>query len=102
MHQSRYTTVATPYESASLHQETTEENFMKTLRVNTLGAPDCCIWPADPLAGPFFAIKHASPVIAANDDGGCIVCTASIAAIRADVTPLEYAASKGALVSLGS
>jgi len=67
-------------------EETTEEDFMRTLRVNTLG--------------PFFAIKHASPVISQNEDGGAIVCTASIAAIRADITPLEYAASKGALVSL--
>merc|ERR1711907_723489 len=56
---------------------------MRALKVNTLGA--------------FFAIKHAS---AAMEDGGSIIVTASIAAIRADVTPLEYAASKGAVISM--
>jgi NAD(P)-dependent dehydrogenase (short-subunit alcohol dehydrogenase family) len=32
--------------------------------------------------------------------GGNIVCTASIAAIRADLTPLEYSASKAGVRSL--
>jgi len=36
----------------------------------------------------------------AQEEGGAIVCTASIAALRADVTPLEYAASKGAVISM--
>ncbi len=31
---------------------------------------------------------------------GSIICTASVAAIRADVTPLEYAASKGAVIAM--
>ena len=59
---------------------------MGCLRVNTLG--------------PFFAIKYASAAMESAGDGGAIVCTASIAAIRADVTPIEYAASKGAVISM--
>ena len=83
-----------------LYQESTEQDFVATLRVNTLGMRALSSSPSVS-PGPFFAIKHASAAMAENEDGGSIICTASIAAIRADVTPLEYAASKGALVSLG-
>jgi len=67
-------------------EDTTEESFMRCLRVNTLG--------------PFLAIKHASKAMETAEEGGAIICTASIAAIRADVTPLEYSASKGAVISM--
>jgi len=67
--------------------EETEESFLRTLGVNTLG--------------PFMAIKYAAAAMANNPvKGGSIVCTASIAAMRADLTPLQYAASKGAVLSL--
>jgi len=67
-------------------EDTTEESFMRCMRINTLG--------------PFFAIKHASAAMQEAGEPGSIVCTASIAAIRADVTPLEYSASKGAVIAM--
>jgi len=61
----------------------TEESFVRTLQINTLGS--------------FLAIKHAAPEMKRTAGKGSIVLTSSIAAIRADLTPLQYAASKGAL-----
>ena len=58
---------------------------MRTLQVNTLG--------------PFLAIQAASEAMK-QTGGGCIIVTSSIASIRADLTPLQYAASKGALLSM--
>ena len=52
------------------------------------------------LIGPFLAIKYASEFMSRQDDGGSIICTASIAAIRADVTPLGYSCSKAGVVAL--
>jgi NAD(P)-dependent dehydrogenase (short-subunit alcohol dehydrogenase family)/cytochrome P450 len=49
--------------------------------------------------GPLLAIKHAAPIMAAAGTGGSIVCTASIAARMADLTPVEYAASKAAVIA---
>jgi NAD(P)-dependent dehydrogenase (short-subunit alcohol dehydrogenase family) len=66
--------------------EETAESFERTLQVNTLGG--------------FLAIKHASEAMKTLGNGGSIILTSSIASIRADVTPLQYAASKGALLSL--
>jgi NAD(P)-dependent dehydrogenase (short-subunit alcohol dehydrogenase family) len=67
--------------------EESEESFMRALQVNTLGG--------------FMAIKYASEGMKKNGgNGGSIIITSSIASIRADVTPLAYAASKGALLSL--
>lgn len=65
--------------------EETEESFLRTLNVNTMGV--------------FMGIKYASEAMK-KSGGGSIVCTASIAALRADLTPLQYAASKGAVLSL--
>mmetsp|Transcript_14858 Transcript_14858/g.37554 ORF Transcript_14858/g.37554 Transcript_14858/m.37554 type:complete len:289 (+) Transcript_14858:2-868(+) len=62
-----------------------EEEFMRTMSVNVLSA--------------FTAIKYAGPAMA-KTGGGSIICTASIAALRADLTPLQYAASKGAILSM--
>ena len=66
--------------------EETEESFMRSFAINTLG--------------PFMAIKYASEAMKRTAGGGSIITTASIAAIRSDLTPLQYAASKGALLSL--
>lgn len=74
-------------------QDSTLEGFERTMKVN--------------LGGPFLAIKHASEAMKQNpegDDGypagGAIVCVSSIAAIRADISPVDYSASKGGVVSL--
>ena len=37
--------------------------------------------------GPFLALKHAAPIMA-EAGGGAIIITTSVAAVRADVTPL--------------
>mmetsp|Transcript_18532 Transcript_18532/g.22677 ORF Transcript_18532/g.22677 Transcript_18532/m.22677 type:complete len:281 (+) Transcript_18532:129-971(+) len=63
----------------------TEEQFLQTLQINTMSA--------------FMGIKYASEAMK-KVGGGSIICTSSIAAIRADLTPLQYAASKGAVLSL--
>jgi len=52
------------------------------------------------LLGPFLAIKHATRIMVRQDSGGSVICTASIAAIRADVTPLAYSCSKAGVVAL--
>ena len=65
--------------------DTTVELFQEILRVN--------------LIGPFLAIKHASPVMTRNG-GGAIVCTASVAGLRAGAGGLPYSASKAGVVNL--
>jgi len=64
----------------------TEDSFMRTMQINTLG--------------PFMAIKYASEAMKTTAGGGSIIITSSIASIRADLTPLQYAASKGAVLSM--
>ncbi|HEV2364874.1 MAG TPA: glucose 1-dehydrogenase [Caulobacteraceae bacterium] len=59
--------------------------FLEILRINLLG--------------PFFAIKHASPVMRAAG-GGSIICTASAAALRSGAGGIAYSASKAGVVSL--
>ena len=61
------------------------DDFERTVRVNTVG--------------PFLAIKHAAPVMV-EAGGGAFIVTTSVAAVRADVTPLGYSASKAAALSL--
>lgn len=51
------------------------------------------------LIGPFLAIKHASPHMIAQKKGS-IVCTASVAGLRANAGGLPYSASKAGVVSL--
>ena len=51
------------------------------------------------LIGPFLAIKHAAPVMRANG-GGSIVCTASVAGLRAGAGGPAYSASKAGVISL--
>lgn len=51
------------------------------------------------LAGTFLAIKHAAPVLTAAG-GGSIICTASVAGLRANAGNSAYSASKAGVVSL--
>lgn len=65
--------------------EQTPELWMEVLRVN--------------LIGPFLAIKHASPLMMAQGHGA-IVCTASVAGLRANAGGHPYSASKAGVISL--
>jgi NAD(P)-dependent dehydrogenase (short-subunit alcohol dehydrogenase family) len=51
------------------------------------------------LIGPFLAIKHAAPVMA-KQGSGSIVCTASVAGLRASAGGSAYSASKAGVISL--
>ena len=65
--------------------ELTPEDWLPVLRVN--------------LIGPFLAIKHAAaPMREAG--GGSIVCTASVAGLRAGAGGVPYSASKAGVVNL--
>lgn len=65
--------------------EQSPEDWHKILRVN--------------LIGPFLAIKHAAPVIRERG-GGSIVCTASVAGLRAGAGGPAYSASKAGVINL--
>ncbi len=65
--------------------DTTVEMFMGLLRVN--------------LIGPFLAIKHASPHLRKQGKGS-IICTASVAGLKANAGGLPYSASKAGVISL--
>jgi NAD(P)-dependent dehydrogenase (short-subunit alcohol dehydrogenase family) len=64
--------------------EQTPEDWERILRVN--------------LIGPFLAIKHAAPVM--KDRGGSIICTASVAGLRAGAGGPAYSASKAGVIRL--
>eukprot|EP00924_Labyrinthula_sp_SR-Ha-C_P007658 augustus_masked-scaffold_42-processed-gene-2.64-mRNA-1 protein AED:1.00 eAED:1.00 QI:0/-1/0/0/-1/1/1/0/267 len=66
--------------------EESEEMFLKTLKVNTFGN--------------FLAIKYASEQMLNQTNECSILCTGSIAALSSDLTPLQYAASKGGVLSM--
>ncbi len=51
------------------------------------------------LIGPFLAIKYAAPVIKERG-GGAIICTASVAGLRAGAGGPAYSASKAGVISL--
>jgi NAD(P)-dependent dehydrogenase (short-subunit alcohol dehydrogenase family) len=51
------------------------------------------------LIGPFLAIKHAAPAMRAAGRGA-IICTASVAGLRANAGKSAYAASKAGVISL--
>lgn len=51
------------------------------------------------LIGPFLAIKAASPHMI-RQGGGSIICTASVAGLRANAGGLPYSASKAGVISL--
>jgi len=65
--------------------EQSPEDWNEILRVN--------------LIGPFLAIKHGAPAMQARG-GGSIVCTASVAGIRAGAGGPAYSASKAGVISL--
>ncbi len=63
----------------------TVEQWTEVLRVN--------------LIGPFLAIKHASRVMTPRG-AGAIICTASVAGLKANAGSSHYAASKAGVISL--
>jgi NAD(P)-dependent dehydrogenase (short-subunit alcohol dehydrogenase family) len=65
--------------------EQTAEDWAEILRVN--------------LIGPFLAIKHAHPHLKRRG-GGSIICTASVAGLRAGAGGAAYSASKAGVISL--
>jgi NAD(P)-dependent dehydrogenase (short-subunit alcohol dehydrogenase family) len=65
--------------------QTSVDLFQEILRVN--------------LIGPFLAIKHASPVMQ-KQGSGSIVCTASVAGLKANAGGVPYSASKAGVISL--
>ena len=65
--------------------EQTEQDWAEILRVN--------------LIGPFLAIKYAAPLM--NERGaGSIICTASVAGLRAGAGGAAYSASKAGVINL--
>jgi NAD(P)-dependent dehydrogenase (short-subunit alcohol dehydrogenase family) len=71
--------------TARMVSDTSTELFKEVLRVNLLG--------------PFLAIKYAAPLIAKQGKGS-IVCTASVAGLRAGAGPVAYSASKAGVINL--
>ncbi len=69
---------------ASITQQTAED-WAEILRIN--------------LIGPFLAIKHAAPVMR-QQSGGSIICTASVAGLRAGAGGAAYSASKAGVINL--
>jgi NAD(P)-dependent dehydrogenase (short-subunit alcohol dehydrogenase family) len=69
---------------ASIFEQSVED-WQEILRVN--------------LIGPFLAIKHAAPVMKERG-GGSIICTASVAGIRAGAGGPAYSASKAGVIRL--
>jgi NAD(P)-dependent dehydrogenase (short-subunit alcohol dehydrogenase family) len=65
--------------------EQTVEHWQEVLRVN--------------LIGPFLAIKHAAPLMVKQRTGS-IICTASVAGLRANAGGNPYSASKAGVISL--
>jgi NAD(P)-dependent dehydrogenase (short-subunit alcohol dehydrogenase family) len=65
--------------------EQTEADWAEILRVN--------------LIGPFLAIKHAAPLMNLRG-GGSIICTASVAGLRAGAGGAAYSASKAGVINL--
>ena len=63
----------------------TPEDWQEILRVN--------------LIGPFLAVKHAGPALKERG-GGSIICTASVAGIRAGAGGPAYSASKAGVIRL--
>jgi NAD(P)-dependent dehydrogenase (short-subunit alcohol dehydrogenase family) len=65
--------------------EQSAEDWEEILRIN--------------LIGPFLAIKHAAPLLKERG-GGSIICTASVAGIRAGAGGPAYSASKAGVINL--
>lgn len=76
-----------------IFSDTTKEDFMNVLRVNTLG--------------PFLAAKHAARAMAKTSSekkasGGSIIMTASVAGIRSNAGPTPYSASKSGVINMAT
>lgn len=69
---------------ASIFEQTVED-WQEILRIN--------------LIGPWLAIKHAAPVMN-EQGGGAIICTASVAGLRAGAGGPAYSASKAGVIQL--
>jgi len=65
--------------------ELSVEDWQRTLGVNTIGV--------------FLAVKHAVPELK-KSGGGAIVCTASVAGLRANAGGVDYSASKAGVISI--
>lgn len=65
--------------------ELTVADWQRTLAVNTIGV--------------FLAIKHAVPALRKSPNGA-ILCTASVAGLRANAGGLDYSASKAGVISI--
>jgi NAD(P)-dependent dehydrogenase (short-subunit alcohol dehydrogenase family) len=65
--------------------EQTQQEWAEILRVN--------------LIGPFLAIKYAAPLMNGRG-GGSIICTASVAGLRAGAGGAAYSASKAGVINL--
>ena len=65
--------------------EQTVEHWQEILRIN--------------LIGPFLAIKHAAPLMV-RQGAGSLICTASVAGLRANAGGNPYSASKAGVISL--
>lgn len=78
-------------ETPIMFTKITAEDFMKTMKVNTLSV--------------FLAAKYAAPAMAKTSPSkatgcGSIIGTASVAGIRSNAGPTPYSASKAAVVSM--
>ena len=65
--------------------ELSVEDWQRTLGVNTIGV--------------FLAVKHAVPELK-KSGGGAILCTASVAGLRANAGGVDYSASKAGVISI--
>lgn len=65
--------------------ELTVEDWQRTLKVNTIGV--------------FLAVKHSVPHFV-EQASGAIVCTASVAGLRANAGGVDYSASKAGVISI--
>jgi len=65
--------------------ELTVEDWQRTLNVNTIGV--------------FLAVKHTVPLFV-EQGSGAIVCTASVAGLRANAGGVDYSASKAGVISI--
>lgn len=65
--------------------ELTVEDWQRTLAINTVGV--------------FLAVKHAIPHLT-GQGGGALLCTASVAGLRANAGGVDYSASKAGVISI--
>lgn len=66
-------------------QELTLDDWQRTLSINTIGT--------------FLCVKHAAARLVAQNSGA-IVCTASVAGLRANAGGVDYSASKAGVISI--